>query len=67
MIAITFLVEVEKGLDWNAGYLNYDNEVVEDIKEAYKFEDEEEANNAAHFFNQKYNRGLQSKIYARVR
>jgi len=65
MEATTFIVEVEKALDWNAGYLNWDNKVVEDIKEATEFESEEEAQEAASLFNIEYGRG--GIIYARVR
>ena len=61
MKTTTFIVEVEKALDWNAGYLNWDNQVVEDIADANEFEDEE----SAHFFNAKY--GRNGRIYARVR
>jgi hypothetical protein len=60
-----FFVEVEKGLDWNNGYLDYDNKVVENIKYAHHFESEEEAQNAASAFNVEF--GCGGRIYARVR
>jgi len=60
----TFIVEVEKALDWNEGYLNWDNKVVQDINDAQQFDDEEEAEDAAKMFNIKY--GKNGRIYARV-
>lgn len=65
METATFIVEVEKALDWNAGYLNWNNKVTEDIKKAIEFENKEEAQNAATLFNIEYGRG--GRIYARVR
>ena len=64
MEAKKFIIEVEKALDWNAGYLNYDGKVVEDIKEAQEF-DSEEAEDEATSFNIEYGKG--GRIYARVR
>ena len=52
----TFIVEVEKALDWSEGYLNWDNKVVEDINDAQHFDDEEEAEDAAAMFNIEYGR-----------
>lgn len=60
----TFFVEVEKGCDWNNGYLNYDNKVVNDIKDAQKFDSKEDAGDAADSFNIEYGRG--GRIYARI-
>jgi len=60
----TFIVEVEKALDWNEGYLNWDNKVVEDINDAQQFDNEEEAEDAASMFNIEY--GRKGRIYARV-
>jgi hypothetical protein len=60
-----FIVEVEKGLNWNHGYLNWKGEVVEDIKEANEWDNEEEAQDAASLFNIEYGRG--GRIYAKVR
>jgi hypothetical protein len=60
-----YFVEVEKGLDWNNGYLDYNNKVVEDITKANHFESEEEAQDAANTFNIEFGRG--GRIYARVR
>lgn len=65
MDAKKFIIEVEKALDWNAGYLNYDGKVVEDIKEAQEFDSEEEAEDEATSFNIEYGKG--GRIYARVR
>lgn len=62
-----FIIEVEKGSNWNAGYLNWKGEVVEDIKEANEFENEEDAEDEASLFNIKYDRNSQGKIYANVR
>lgn len=62
-----FIVEVEKGLNWNHGYLNWKGEVVEDIKEANEWDNEEDAENEASLFNIKYDRNSQGKIYAKVR
>ena len=42
-----FFVEVEKALDWENGYLNWDNKVVTDIKEAQEFDSKEDAEDAA--------------------
>lgn len=61
----TFIVEVEKGLDWNAGYLNWNSEVSEDIKEANEFDSEESAQESADLFNIEF--GRNGRIYARVR
>ena len=60
-----FFVEVEKALDWENGYLNWDNKVVTDIKEAQEFDNEEDAEDAASIFNITY--GRNGRIYARVR
>lgn len=61
----TFIIEVEKGLDWEAGYLNWEGKVVTDIKDAVEYEDEGEAEDEAALFNMEYGRGV--KVYARVR
>ena len=60
-----FFVEVEKGLDWEKGYLNWNNKVVTDIKDAQEFDNEEDAEDAATTFNIDY--GRNGRIYARVR
>lgn len=60
-----FFVEVEKALDWENGYLNWDNKVVTDIKEAQVFDSKEDAEDAASMFNITY--GRNGRIYARVR
>lgn len=60
-----FFVEVEKALDWENGYLNWDNKVVTDIKEAQEFDSKEDAEDAACTFNIDY--GRNGRIYARVR
>ncbi len=65
MNAETFIIEVEKGLDWEAGYLDWQGRVVTDIKEAAEYDNEDAAEEEAYFFNEKYGRGV--KIYARVR
>jgi len=59
-----FFVEVEKALDWENGYLNWDNKVVTDIKEAQEFDSKEDADDAATSFNIEY--GRNGRIYARV-
>ena len=59
-----FFVEVEKALDWENGYLNWDNKVVTDIKEAQEFDNKEDAEDAASTFNIEY--GRNGRIYARV-
>lgn len=59
-----FFVEVEKGVDWGKGYLDYNNEVVSDIKDAHKFDSKEDAENTADSFNIEY--GRNGKIYARA-
>jgi hypothetical protein len=60
-----FFVEVEKALDWNNGYLNWDNKVVNNIKDAHEFDSKEDAQDAASIFNIEY--GRNGRIYARVR
>lgn len=60
----TFIVEVEKALDWEAGYLNWNNKVVADIKDAQGFDNKEDAEDAATTFNIEY--GRNGRIYARV-
>lgn len=60
-----FFVEVEKALDWNNGYLNWDNKVVESINDAQEFDSREEAEDAASTFNTTYGRNC--RIYARVK
>lgn len=59
-----FFVKVEKALDWEKGYLNWDNKVVTDIKEAQEFDNKEDAEDSATTFNIEY--GRNGKIYARV-
>jgi hypothetical protein len=59
-----FFVEVEKALDWEAGYLNWNGKVVTDIKEAQEFDSKEDAEDAASSFNIEY--GRNGRIYARV-
>jgi hypothetical protein len=59
-----FFVEVEKAIDWENGYLNWDNKVVTDIKEAQEFDSKEDAEDAASTFNIEY--GRNGRIYARV-
>jgi DNA-directed RNA polymerase subunit RPC12/RpoP len=59
-----YIVEVEKGVDWPNGYLNYNGDVVESIKKAEKFENKVDAENAATSFNIEYGN---KRIYARVR
>lgn len=61
----TYIVEVEKGIDWNNGFLNYAGKVIEDIRQAEQFEDYQNAEDAATLFNAEY--GKSGKIYARVR
>lgn len=61
----TFIIELEKGLDWENGYLNHDNMPVTDIKEACEFEEKEDAEDAASLFNMEYGQG--GRVYARVR
>lgn len=61
----TYFVEVEKGNDWEAGYLNFSGEVVEDIKDAMDFNSKEDAEEAAFAFNSDF--GRNNKIYARVK
>ena len=65
MEAKQFIIEVEKALDWNAGYLNCEGKVVEDITDAQEFESESEAQDEADLFNIEYGRG--GRILARVR
>lgn len=60
-----FFVEVEKAIDWGSGYLNWDNKVVTDIKDAQDFDNKEDAEDAATTFNIEY--GRNGRIYARVR
>jgi hypothetical protein len=60
----TFIVEVEKALDWENGFLNWDNKVVPNIKDAQTFDSEEDANDAAALFNNEY--GRNGRIYARA-
>lgn len=60
-----FFVEVEKAIDWESGYLNWDNKVVTDIKDAQDFDNKEDAEDAATTFNIEY--GRNGRIYARVR
>lgn len=60
-----FFVEVEKALDWQDGYLNWNGKVVTDIKEAEHFEKLEDAEDTAASFNIEY--GRNGRIYARVR
>lgn len=62
-----FIVEVEKALDWENGYLNWNNKVVTDIKDAQEFDSEEDAEDAAATFNIQYDYKHQGRIYARVR
>lgn len=59
-----FIIEVEKALDWEAGYLNWDSKVVSNIEDAQQFDSEEEAQDEATLFNIQY--GKNGKIYARV-
>jgi hypothetical protein len=59
-----FFVEVEKALDWENGYLNWDNKVVTDINECQMFDEKEDAEDAASRFNITY--GSSGRIYARV-
>lgn len=59
-----YIIEVEKGLDWEAGYLNWDNKVVANIKDACIFNNKEEADDSATLFNIEF--GSNGRIYARV-
>lgn len=61
----TFFVEVEKGLDWENGFLDWNGKVVTNIIDAYEFENEEDAEDAASTFNIQF--GRNGRIYARVR
>ena len=61
----TFIIEVEKALDWEAGYLNWDGKVVNNIEDAQEFDSEEDAQDEATLFNIEY--GRNGQIYARVR
>lgn len=61
----TFIIEVEKALDWEAGYLTHTNGVTSDVKYAASFDNEEDAQDAAATFNITY--GRNGRIYARVR
>ena len=60
-----FIVEVKKARNWESGFLNWKGEVVEDIKEAQQFEEEEDAENEASLFNMEYSSN--GEIFARVR
>lgn len=62
-----FFVEVEKALDWENGYLDWNNKVVTNIKEAQEFDNEEDAEDAASTFNIQYDYNHTGRIYARVR
>jgi hypothetical protein len=60
-----FYVEVEKGLNWEDGFLNSNSEVVPDITKAALFDSKEDAEEAASLFNIEHGKG--GRIYARVR
>jgi hypothetical protein len=60
----SFIVEVEKSLDWENGFLNYEGKVVSNISEAHNFETEEDAEDAADSFNREF--GRNGRILARV-
>jgi hypothetical protein len=59
-----FIVEIEKALDWENGFL-CENKVVSEITQAQEFDNIEDAQDAADLFNIEY--GRDGRIYARVR
>lgn len=60
----TFIIEVEKAINWNAGYLNEEGNVTENINDAKIYEDRCQASDDAVLFNVEF--GKNGKIYARV-